>query len=174
MRNTSTAIAGLAVVACVLSSAPVWAQVPYIEGTWKLNVKASQLRGAPPPQTHVRSYRLGPDGVLVGQAIVVEANGAPRFLIFAGKPNGQGDREFDTQSAAQYLANGTIPPRTYAESPTQDNHRIKWVDRIGDRVLFLGERWVSLDGKTMSFTVHPPENNDPTAQQLYVFDRTGP
>ena len=173
MRISPMAAAWLAMLATTLLSVPVWAQVPYIEGTWKLNVKASHFPG-PPPQTHVRSYRLGPDGVLVGQAVVVEANGAPRFLIFAGKLNGQADREFDTQSAAQYLADGTIPPRTYTESPTPDDHRIKWVDRIGDRVLFSGERWVSPDGKTMSFTVLPPDNNDPAAQQLYVFDRTGP
>jgi hypothetical protein len=111
---------------------------------------------------------------LGSQAVVVEANGAPRFLIFAGKPDGWRDREFDTQAAAQYLADGTTPPRTYTESPTQDDHRIKWVDRIGDRILFSGERWVSRDGKTMSFTVGPTDNNDPAAQQLYVFDRTGP
>lgn len=159
-------------LATALSWAPAGAQVPYIEGRWKLNVPASQLLGDPPPQTHVRSYRLRADGVLVGQAVVVEANGEPRFLIFSGKIDGGGDREFDTQSAADYLANGTTPPRTYTESPTPDDHRIKWVDRMGDRVLFLGERWVSPDGKTMSISVHGPDND--ARQQLYVFDRTGP
>jgi hypothetical protein len=167
MRSPSTAIASLAATLAVASlSAPVLAQVPYIQGTWTLNVAASHFPG-PPPKSHVRSYRMGPDGVLVGQAVVVNANGNPNFLIFAAKPDGKDHPEFDTQSAARYLAAGSPPPRTYAEIPTPDDHRVKWVDKDGGRVVASGEKWVSPDGKTMSFTVDGTD-------QLFVFDRTGP
>jgi hypothetical protein len=167
MRTTSAAAVSLAAILAIASpSMPVLAQVPYIQGTWTLNVAASHIPG-PPPKTHVRSYRMRPDGALVGQAVVVAANGTPSFLLFAGKPDGQDHPEFDTQTAAQYLATGSPPPRTYAESPTLDDHRVKWVDKAGGRILASGEKWVSPDGKTMSFSVDGTE-------QLYVFDRTGP
>jgi hypothetical protein len=167
MRTTSAAAVGLATMLAVAPlSTPALAQVPYIQGTWTLNVPASHFPG-PPPKTHVRSYRMRPDGTLVGQAVVVAANGTPSFLLFAGKPDGQDHPEFDTQTAAQYLAAGSPPPRTYAESPTPDDHRVKWVDKAGGRIVASGEKWVSPDGKTMSFTVDGTE-------QLYVFDRTGP
>jgi hypothetical protein len=167
LRNTSRAIAGsIATLAIASLWAPALAQVPYIEGTWRLNVAASHLPG-PAPQSHVRSYRMGPDGVLVGLAVVVAPNGTPNFLMFAAKPDGKDHPEFDTQTAARYLANGSLPPRTYAETPTPDDHRVKWVDKAGGRLLASGEKWVSPDGKTMSFTV------DGT-KELDVFDRTGP
>lgn len=167
MSNTPRAIAGsVAALAIASLSAPAPAQVPYIEGTWRLNVAASHLAG-PPPQSHVRSYRMGPDGVLVGLAVVVTPNGAPNVLMFAAKPDGRDHPEFDTQTAARYLADGSAPPRTYAESPTQDDHRVRWVDKAGGRILASGEKWVSPDGKTMSFTVDGTE-------ELDVFDRTGP
>jgi hypothetical protein len=167
MTRTLSAIAGPAAALAIAALAgPAAAQAPYIEGTWRLNPAASHLPG-PPPQSHVRSYRMGPDGVLVGLAVVVAANGTPGFLIFAAKPDGQDHPEFDTGAAARYLADGTPPPRTYAETPTADDHRVKWVDKAGGQVVAAGEKWVSADGKTMSFTVDGTD-------QLYVFDRTGP
>jgi len=165
MRTLPTTLAA-ATFTIVLASAPAQAQVPYIVGSWTLNVAASHLPG-PPPRSEVRSYRLRPDGVLVGLAVTVAPNGNPNFLIFAAKPDGQDHPEFDTGTAAQYLAAGTPPPRTYAEIPTPDDHRVKWVDKAGGRVLSSGEKWVSADGKTLSFTVDGTD-------QLNVFDRTGP
>ena len=161
------AIAGVAaILATALAAKPALAQLPYIQGTWTLNAAASHLPG-PPPQREVRSYRVGPDGVYVGQAVSIDPDGRPSFLIFAGKLGSRDYPEFDTQTTAQYLASGSPPPRTYEESPTQDDHRVKWVDKAGGRILASGEKWVSPDGKTMSLTV------DGTSE-LYVFDRTGP
>jgi hypothetical protein len=164
VRLTPWAIAGSAATLAI--AAPALAQVPYIQGSWNLNVAASHLSG-PPPQSQVRGYRLGPDGVLVGVAITVAPNGAPNFLEFAAKPDGQDHPEFDTQTAARYLADGSPPPRTYAEIATPDDHRVKWVDKAGGRIIQSGEKWVSLDGKTMSITIDGTD-------QLLVFDRTGP
>ena len=88
MRHTQRAVAGsAAALALAALSAPALAQVPYIEGTWRLNVAASHLPG-PAPQSHVRSYRLRPDGVLVGLAVVVAPNGEPDVLMFAARPDG--------------------------------------------------------------------------------------
>lgn len=148
------------------------AQMPYIQGTWELNFEASDAPD-PAPQTHVRSYRMRDDGYLVGVAVIVEANGNPRFLQFAAKDDGVGYPEFETQTAAQYLVDGSHPPRTYSETPTDDPYRVAWIDRIGDEVLFSGERWVSEDGQTMSFTVNGTDQNGQAWQQTYVFDRTG-
>jgi hypothetical protein len=148
------------------------AQVPYIEGTWELNAEASQFPG-PAPQTHVRSYRLRDDGFLVGVAVIVDAQGAPRFLQIAAKPDGTGYPEWEPDTAAQWLIDKSEPTRTYAESPTDDPRRIEWIDRRGDVVLFSGERWVTEDGQTMSFTVHGTDQNGEAWEQLYVFRRTG-
>jgi hypothetical protein len=149
------------------------AQVPGVIGTWKLNVEASKFPG-PPQQTHVRSYRLADDGKLIGIAVTVDAQGRPNFLQFAAKLDGKDYPEFSADSAAKYLSDGTTPPRTYAESPTSDPLKIKWVDKMGGKLLFSGERWVSADGKKMAFTVDTKDQQGKDVQYLYVFDRTGP
>ena len=41
------------------------------------------------------------------------------------------------------------------------------MDKADGRVIGSGEKWVSADGKTMSFNVDGTD-------QLFVFDRTGP
>ncbi len=165
LRHIATAVAA-ALLAGAGSSTQALAQVPYIEGVWTLNPAKSHLPG-PPPGSEVRTYRMGPNGVFTGLAVGVAPGGAPYFLMFSAKPDGQDHPEFDTQSAARYLADGTLPFRTYAEHPTQDDHRIKWVDKAGGRIVGSGERWVSPDGKTLSFTTDGTD-------LLNVFDRTGP
>jgi hypothetical protein len=149
------------------------AQVPFIVGTWKLNVAASKVPG-PAPKTEVRSYRLTGNGVLIGVAVTGDAQGRPNFLQFAAKADGKDYPEFDTESAAKYLSDGAVPPRTYAQIPTSDPRKVRWVDKAGGEILVFGEKWVSLDGKTMSFTVETKNNQGKDAEYLYVFDRTGP
>jgi hypothetical protein len=149
------------------------AQVPAVLGTWKLNVAASKLPPGPPPQTQVRSYRMTDDGVLIGVAVTIDAQGRPNFLQFAGKPDGKDHPEFSTDSAAKYLSDGTLPPRTYAEIPTDDPLKVKWVDKQGGKLLFSGEKWVSADGKKLSFTVDTKDGQGKDVQFFYVFDRTG-
>jgi hypothetical protein len=149
-----------------------YAQVPAVIGTWKLNVEASKFPG-PPPQTHIRSYRLNEKGFLVGVAVIVDAQGRPNFLQFAAKVDGKDYPEFSTDSAANYLSDGTRPPRTYSESPTDDPLKVKWLDKQGGKLLFSGEKWVSADGKKLSFTVDTKDQQGKDLQLLYVFDRTG-
>ncbi len=40
-------------------------------------------------------------------------------------------------SAAKYLSDGTPPPRTYAEIPTADPRKVKWIDKMGGKRLFF-------------------------------------
>jgi hypothetical protein len=169
--NVATLIVTALLIAC--GSGAAQAQVPAIIGTWKLNVAASKFPG-PPPQTHVRSYRLGENGVLVGVAVIVDAQGRPSFLQFAAKIDGKDYPEFSMDSAAKYLTDGTPPPRTYAEVPTSDPLKVKWVDKAGGKLLFSGEKWVSADGKKLSFTLDTKDEQGKPVQLLYVFDRTGP
>jgi hypothetical protein len=170
MKLASRIVAAV-LIAC--GSAAASAQVPAILGTWKLNVEASKFPG-PPPQTHVRSYRMGEDGKLIGIAVIVDAQGRPNFLQFAAKIDGKDYPEFSADSAAKYLSDGTSPPRTYAEIPTSDPLKVKWVDKQGGKLLFSGEKWVSADGKKMSFTLDTKDQQGKDVQFLYVFDRTGP
>ena len=168
------------IAACIIttvllafSSSVLRAQVPGVIGTWKLNVAESKFPG-PPPQTHVRSYRLADNGMLIGVAVIVDSQGRPSFLQFAAKVDGKDYPEFSTDSAAKYLSDGTAPPRTYAEIPTADALKVKWVDKMGGKLLFSGEKWVSADGKKLSFTVNARNEQGTDVQLLYVFDRTGP
>src|SRR6478752_906075 len=112
MKNAARILAGLAIA--FGAAAASYAQVPAVIGTWKLNVEASKFPG-PPPQTHIRSYRLNEKGFLVGVAVIVDSQGRPNFLQFAAKVDGKDYPEFSTDSAANYLSDGTKPPRTYAE-----------------------------------------------------------
>ncbi|MGC1459389.1 MAG: hypothetical protein WA825_14030 [Steroidobacteraceae bacterium] len=149
------------------------AQVPSVIGTWKLNVAASKFP-EPAPQSEVRSYRLTDGGILIGVAVNIDAQGRPNFLQFAAKPDGKDYPEFDTRSAAEYLADGKAPARTYAEIPTGDPRKVQWVDKAGGKVIASGQKWVSKDGKQLSFTVDATDPKGYKVQFLYVFDRTGP
>jgi hypothetical protein len=145
------------------------AQVPHIVGNWRLNVEASRFPG-PAPQTHVRRYSLGPDGSLIGLAVIVDADGTPSFLQFAAKPDGKDYPEFDAGSAAQYLLDGSPPPATYAETPI-DSHTVEWTDKYDGQVTFSGRKWVSADGQTMTITAVIKNERNEDIDFLFVFDR---
>src|SRR5262245_4715417 len=84
-----------AVVLIAGGSSALHAQVPSIVGTWKFNPAASKFPG-PAPQTHVRSYRVTEEGVLIGTAVIVDDQGRPNFLQFAQKIDGKDHPEFST------------------------------------------------------------------------------
>jgi hypothetical protein len=155
------------VLACTAFAAD--AQVPHIVGNWKLNVAASRVPG-PPPQTHIRRYSVGPDGTLIGLAVVVDADGTPSFLQFAAKPDGKDYPEFDADSAAQYLLDGSPPVATYAETPV-DSHTVEWTDKYDGRVTFSGRKSVSTDGQTMTITAVVKNERNEDVEFLFVFDR---
>lgn len=145
------------------------AQVPHIVGNWRLNVAASRLPG-PAPQTHVRRYSVGPDGSIVGLAVIVDADGTPSFLQFAAKPDGKDYPEFDAGSAAKYLMDGSPPVATYAETPV-DSHTVEWTDKYAGRVTFSGRKWVSADSQTMTITAVIKNERNEQVDFLFVFDR---
>ena len=169
MRFATSLAAGLLLA---VWSAAAHAQVPEIVGTWEFNPEKSQTSG-PGPQSDIRSYRLTDDGVLIGLAVIVDAEGEPRFLQFAAKPDGGDYPEFSEASAAQYLIDGTLPPRTYSETEIGPR-RVRWVDKHEGEIVAQGEKWVSEDGETLSFTVEATDENGEDVAYLYVFDRTGP
>jgi hypothetical protein len=168
---TEVKLAAAVLLACCASVAH--AQVPHIVGTWTLNTVESKLPPGPLPQTHVRRYSLDDDGTLIGVAVVVDARGVPHFLQFAAKPDGRDYPELDERSAADYLKDGTKPPRTYAETPI-DSHTVEWVDKAEGRVIARGRKWVTEDGKQLRFTAESLGSSGEKREFLYVFDRTGP
>jgi len=163
------------IIACLLlscGSLAGHAQVPFIIGTWKLNVELSKFPG-PAPQVQVRSYRLTDNGVIIGVAVTIDTQGRPNFLQFAARVDGKDYPEFNTESAARYLIDRSVPPRTYAEIPTSEPRKVRWVDKVGGKILFSGAKWVSEDGNTMSFTLDTKNDQGGNVEYLYVFDRTG-
>jgi hypothetical protein len=159
----------LATIALALCARAAHAQIPYIVGTWKLDVAASKLPG-PAPQTHVRRYSLADDGTLIGLAVVVDARGRPNFLQFAAKDDGRDYAEFDSGSLARFQIDGTPGPRTYSETPI-DARTVAWVDKSDGKVIASGKKWVSEDGKTLSFTSEGKNARGESVSYLYVFDR---
>ena len=152
-----------------LASFDVEAQAPYIVGTWQLNVAASRLPG-PPPQMHVRRYSVLDDGTLVGLAVFVDSRGNPGFLQFAAKPDGKDYAEYDSQALAAFQARGVTSRRTYTETPV-DSHAVEWTDKFDGRVIASGKKWVSEDGRTLSFTQRSKSEKGEETEFLYVFDR---
>jgi hypothetical protein len=152
-----------------LASFGVEAQAPYIVGTWQLNVAASRLPG-PPPQMHVRRYSMLDDGTLVGLAVFVDPRGTPGFLQFAAKPDGKDYAEYDSQALAAFQAQGITSRRTYSETPI-DSHTVEWADKLEGRVIASGKKWVSADGRTLSFTQRAKNANGEETEFLFVFDR---
>ena len=145
------------------------AQAPYIAGTWQLNVAASRFPG-PPPQMHVRRYSVLDDGTLVGLAVFVDARGNPGFLQFAAKADGKDYAEYDSQALAAFQARGVTAQRTYSETPI-DSHTVEWVDKLDGRVIASGKKWVSADGRTLSFTQRSKNDKGEEVEFLFVFDR---
>ena len=164
MRIT-VALAGL----LALASLDVEAQVPYIVGTWRLNVEASRLPG-PPPQMHVRRYSMLDDGTLVGLAVFIDPRGNPGFLQFAAKPDGKDYAEYESQLLAGLQAGGATSKRTYSETPI-DSHTVEWADKLDGRVIASGRKWVSADGRTLSFTQTAKNGKGGESEFLFVFDR---
>jgi len=162
----------LASVLLLCTASAVRAQVPDIVGTWKFNAAASKLPAGAPPQSDVRRYSLMPDGTLVGLAVIVDAHGVPTFLQFAARPDGKDYPEFDSGTAAQYLKDGSPPPRTYSEKPV-DARTVEWVDKRNGTIVGRGRKWVSADGKTLSFTSEGSGADGRRVEYLFVFDRTG-
>jgi hypothetical protein len=138
-------------------------------GTWKLDVAASRLPG-PPPQMHVRRYSLAEDGTLIGLAVVVDARGNPSFLQFAAKTDGKDYAEFDSASLAAWQIDGTSPRRTYAETPV-DSHTVEWVDKADGKVIASGKKWVSEDGRILSFTAESVTPQGASVVYTFVFER---
>jgi hypothetical protein len=169
------AVAVLGLACAVAGPRAAQAQAPHIVGTWKLNVAASRLPPGPPPQVHVRRYSLAPDGTLIGLAVVVDAAGNPYFLQFAAKADGKDYAEFDSRSLAALQIDATPPKATYAETPI-DSHTVEWVDKLDGKVTAHGRKWVSMDGKTLSFTAEATNSRGEAQTFLFVFDRqdTGP
>jgi hypothetical protein len=147
----------------------VEAQAPYIVGTWQLNVAASRLPG-PAPQMHVRRYSLLDDGTLVGLAVFVDPRGNPGFLQFAAKPDGKDYAEYDSRLLAGLQAGGVASNRTYSETPI-DSHTVEWADKLDGRVIASGKKWVSADGRTLSFTQRSKNAKGEDSDFLFVFDR---
>jgi len=159
-------IAGLS-LACSLTAE---AQLPHIIGTWKLNVAASHLPG-PPPQTHVRRYSLAEDGkTLIGLAVVVDARGNPNFLQFAARSDGKDYAEFNSDLLARWQIDGAQSPREYTETPL-DSHSVEWADKYDGKVVASGKKWVSDDGRTLSFTSNAKNQKGEDVVYLFVFDR---
>jgi hypothetical protein len=159
----------LVIALLVCGAAPASAQVPYIVGTWKLNVAASRLPG-PAPQTHVRRYSLADDGTLVGLAVVVDARGTPDFLQFAARSDGRDYPEFNSGLLAEWQTAGKATSREYSESPI-DARTVTWTDKRNGQVISHGRKWVSDDGRTLTFTAIVSGQAGQTATYLYVFDR---
>jgi|KBSMisStandDraft_5_1062788.scaffolds.fasta_scaffold76672_1 hypothetical protein len=153
----------------LVSAVGAEAQVPHIVGTWTLNVAASRLPG-PPPRTHVRKYSLGPDGTLVGLAVIVDANGNPDFLTFAARSDGKDYPEFNSQFLARWVVQGTKTSREYTETPV-DERTVDWADKFDGRVVASGRKWISPDGRTLSFTADSKDAQGQAVTFLYVFDR---
>jgi hypothetical protein len=145
------------------------AQVPHVLGNWRLNVAESRLPG-PPPQTDVRRYSTGPDGTLIGLAVIVNTEGTPTFLQFAAKADGKDYPEFDAGSAARYLTDGSPPLATYAETPI-DSHTVQWTDKYDGRVTISGRKSVSADGQKLRITAVARNERNEEVEFQWVYDR---
>jgi hypothetical protein len=145
------------------------AQLPYIVGTWKLDITASKLPG-PAPRMHIRRYSLAPDGTLVGLAVVVDASGRPDFLQFAAKSDGKDYDEFNSRFLAALQIDGTKTPRQYTETPI-DSRTVAWADKYDGKVVASGKKWVSEDGRTLTFTSTSADPKAAGVEYRFVFDR---
>jgi hypothetical protein len=56
--------------------------------------------------------------------------------------------------------------------PTSAPRKVHWIDKADGKILPSGLKWVSEDGKTLSFTVDTKDGQGKDVQYLYAFDHT--
>ena len=52
-----------------------------------------------------------------------------------------------------------------------DERTVAWADKVDGRVVASGKKWVSPDGRTLSFTADSKNAQGQPVAFLYVFDR---
>lgn len=140
----------MAVIAAVVATLGVQAQLPHIVGVWQLNQDASDVPDFIPLQAETRSYSLREDGYLVVLVVRYGKAGAD-FIQVAAKSDGAEYPEYRSQSLAELAIKGTATPFTYSETAV-DDRTVEVIGKVNGQIANRGTRSVSEDGQTM--TIH--------------------
>jgi len=158
--------------ACIIlfACSGIFAQEDHpILGTWTLNAEASDTR-MNPPRMDVRQYSLRDDGLILGLAVWVNADGSPDFLQFTGRTDGQRYPEYDSPLLAELQATGTLSSREFTETII-DNNTTEWANLSDGEVLGSGTRVYSENGSRMTININiTNEKGNPDTFSL-VYDK---
>jgi hypothetical protein len=139
-------IATLVGAAVLHAQAPAPEKNPFI-GTWKLNFEKSTVAAPAPGTVRMRHYQDRGDGLILHTVVTTGPN--VDFLFTACRWDGKEYSVFASRTLAQFMDQGTKPPRTVAIT-LRDTRTIDWTDRVNGRVAVTGVNQVSEDGKTMT------------------------
>ncbi len=151
---------GIAAVAILALASSVWAQSDPLIGTWKLNLSKSIYDPGPPPRSLVHQYESVGKDTYKNSRELVDANGKSShrelMLVFDGKehhsanPSSRSDASMDRRI---------------------DAYNLEGMSMKGGKLITVFMRFVSLDGKTLTFKTMGTDAEGKPFSRVEVFDK---
>ena len=150
---------GIAAVAILALASSVWAQSDPLIGTWKLNLSKSVYDPGPPPQSLVHQYESVGKDTYKNSRDLVDANGKSSHteltLVFDGKEH---------PSANPSSRRATMDRRI-------DAYNLEGMSMRGGKLITVFMRFISLDGKTLTFKTMGTNAEGKPFSRVEVFDK---
>ena len=149
---------GIAAVAILALASSVWAQNDPLIGTWKLNLSKSVYDPGPPPRSLVHKYESVGKDTYKNSRDLVDANGKSSHreltLAFDGKEHPR----------ANPSSRSTMDRRI-------DAYNLEGMSMEGGKLITVFMRFISLDGKTLTFKTMGTDAEGKPFSRVEVFDK---
>lgn len=151
---------GIAALLIFPFTAGAWAQNDPLIGTWKLSLSKSMYDPGPPPQSSIQKYEsAGKDSYKITRDSV-DANGKPSHsestIVFDGKEHASANALGDSPS---------IMDRRI------DSHNLEGMSMRGGKLVQVFLRFVSEDGRTLTFKTMGINAERTWFSRVEVFDK---
>jgi hypothetical protein len=151
---------GIAAVAILALASSVWAQSDPLIGTWKLNLSKSIYDPGPPPRSLVHQYESVGKDTYKNSRELVDANGKSSHrelrLVFDGKEHHSANPSSRTDASMDRRI---------------DAYNLEGMSMKGGKLITVFMRFVSLDGKTLTFKTMGTDAEGKPFSRVEVFDK---
>ncbi len=151
---------GIAAVAILALASSVWAQNDPLIGTWKLNLSQSVYDPGPPPRSLVHQYESVGEDTYKNSRDLVDANGKSSHreltLLFDGK---------------EHPSANPSPERAASMDRRIDAYNLEGMSMRGGKLITVFMRFISADGKTLTFKTMGTNAAGKPFSRVEVFDK---
>ena len=155
---------GIAVLLILPLACSAWAQNDPLIGTWKLNLSKSIHDPGPPPRTLVHKYESAGKDRYKSLRDSIDANGKPShrelLLVFDGNEH---------PSAISSRTDATMD-RSIMDRRI-DAYNLEGMSMKGGKLIMVFFRFISQDGKTLTYKTMGIDPNGKPFSNVQVFDK---